>query len=908
MNKPPSTPDAAFWKRKLAAFLHDCPSKALDIRTHEERAAAAYHRAGFQDNEIGSYDSHADHTAAAADRIPFPQWRASGLTCAFDGIRNAFRHPLGGPNATALPLPYAKEVTLQQAEDIEQNVQPAINAPDGWAEADVWRARFFAHWRFWGERSAGKDHRMAFLPADTRIPDHTIWNHMTLTAALDGCRTGNAMKPAFIKFQIGPVQDFIAQSRSFRDLWSGSFLLSWLMAHALKEVSALAGPDAVIFPNLLRQPLFDFLWTKELWQHVGMATGSDTLAAALNTDGSTLRIPNLPNVFLALVPADRAIEIAQAAESALRREWSESIAPAVWKYALDHGLVDSAQAGRYDRQVDRFLSVAWQALPWSEDLNGAAVLAGNAPIESLASVEKMRAVFERKLPLKDRDGRYYTDGREKTCLNNRGIAWAVFADLADWQLNAVRATRAFDAWGPGRTDSGNHSRDVLNGRDEAVAGGPGFTERLEGARGRDAAIHRILFKHDDWVGAATLVKRLLHIAYLEKEHAFPRVPMPDTRLIAEGAYMKEEGGEDSTAEKQEGSYLAVIAFDGDEIGKWVSGAKSPPFRSQLADYEDAGGIQRYGAVPYFEREAKELLEQPRPVSPAYHLQFSEALSNFALRCVRPIVESNSFCGRLIYAGGDDVLAILPADKALACAAALRAAFRGDIPRDAAWAAEARLATATTSEGAPCPGFLVNLGHSDGNGTPIPFLVPGPRAEVSAGIAIAHFKNPIQDVVRAAQGAEKRAKRDLGRAAVAVTLCKRSGETIEWGCRWKSGGLDWVAGAIRAMTETGGLSSRFPHKLIAFIEPYLSTATPLQAGKNRPADTPGFDVRAILMGEVDHVLSRDEGGRGTRADEIHAATAAYLDYLKKDRNASTDECVRALIGAAQTAAFLKRHLG
>jgi len=35
---------------------------------------------------------------------------------------------------------------------------------------------------------------------------------------------------ALLKFQIGPVQEFIAQARSTRDLWSGSFLISWMMA------------------------------------------------------------------------------------------------------------------------------------------------------------------------------------------------------------------------------------------------------------------------------------------------------------------------------------------------------------------------------------------------------------------------------------------------------------------------------------------------------------------------------------------------------------------------------------------------------------------------------------------------------------------------------------------------------
>ncbi|HEY5895323.1 MAG TPA: type III-B CRISPR-associated protein Cas10/Cmr2 [Chthoniobacterales bacterium] len=67
------------------------------------------------------------------------------------------------------------------------------------------------------------------MPADTRIPDHSVWTHTQLVSALDGCADGvgteAVLKPAFLKFQLGPVQEFIAEARSIRDLWSGSYLL-----------------------------------------------------------------------------------------------------------------------------------------------------------------------------------------------------------------------------------------------------------------------------------------------------------------------------------------------------------------------------------------------------------------------------------------------------------------------------------------------------------------------------------------------------------------------------------------------------------------------------------------------------------------------------------------------------------
>ena len=72
------------------------------------------------------------------------------------------------------------------------------------------------------------------------------------------------MSQTLLKLQIGPVQDFIAQARTTRDLWSGSYLLSWLMATGLSKLAERLGGNsaakgAIIFPSVEAQPLFDLL-------------------------------------------------------------------------------------------------------------------------------------------------------------------------------------------------------------------------------------------------------------------------------------------------------------------------------------------------------------------------------------------------------------------------------------------------------------------------------------------------------------------------------------------------------------------------------------------------------------------------------------------------------------------------
>jgi hypothetical protein len=923
------------WKRKLAAYLHDPPSKCLDIRTHGDRSDAAFRQAGFVDTEIGEYYAHADHTAAAADRLPFPRSKNGELSCVFDGIRNAFHHPLSGQT-----LPFHHEfASVEQGFDGESSVQPALSGeslatlPD---DAMRWRARFFAHWRLWPRHAVEKDYRLALLPADTRIPDHSIWTHMQVVSALDGCADGDQLKPAFLKFQLGPVQDFIAAARSIRDLWSGSYLLSWLMAAGLKALSAEIGPDAVIFPNLRGQPLFDLHWREELWNKVNISD-QKSVWESLGWRNDEQLTPNLPNVFLAVVPADRATGLGRKVEEAIQEEWKR-IAASVWNEcekagltADEGGITPADRRVRFDSQVSRFLSVSWQVTPWPEKLEDALKLADGfdkeMPIRKARQcVQDVVDMATSQMPADHRDGRYYVGGKDgpKTQLNNIGLGWSVILAVSSWQLDAVRQTRSFDAANAGGWQVGTfNNKDVLTGRDEAVAGGTSWSDRAAAMGGA----WKSLFKHEDWLSAATLVKRVWHLAYLGKAPwhlatTSQSFPMPNTRSLAEhDPFGRDDDLDNEKAEESDSSekYFAVLAFDGDEIGKWVSGEKTPPFASQLADYYDHDKKLRQGAIEYFERESdpdgkgnlKErfagFLQSQRPLSPSYHLQFSEALSNFALLCARPIVEA--FDGRLIYAGGDDVVALVPADTALACAAALRLAFTGREVRD-------RFGRVLFNS--PAPGFLSTEAWRDEHqrGRAIPFLVPGPDADCSVGIAIAHFKSPLQDVVRAAQAAEKRAKRKpsaggLDRKAVAVTLMKRSGEIIEWGAKW-NGGLELYR-ALATALDAGELSAKFPHRFAELLEAYVTGTTPLLMQARALHPVAGFDADEIIQREFDHTLARQRGPKfpkETAAVEqllggLRRALATYFTALDDAGVKETERRLQSLIGLCQTVAFAHR---
>ena len=963
------------WKQKLADFLHDPPSKALELKDHQERAAAAYRQAGFIATEIGDYIKDADHTAAAADRLPFPHWRSSGLQCAFDGIRNAFRHPLSGETYRF----HAEFRSIEQVFEGEAAIQPSLTDKclAEMDDATAWRARFFAHWRLWCREVSQKDYRFALLPADTRIPDHSIWTHMQVVSALGSCSEKDTLRPAFLKFQLGPVQDFIAAARSTRDLWSGSYLLSWLMAAGLKELSARIGPDAVIFPSLKDQPLFDLHWRDDLWRKVSL-NDCDSVWKSFNWKDEDLLVPNLPNVFLAVVPASKGIDLAKEVKKAICDEWAR-IAEKVWQYCDEKGLTDSESSDsserfskedrqkRFDSQVKRFLSLSWQVTPWPNSIDDAlhsvrpspnddpnlpqvakSNLAGSptsnetqlpAPLLSPLAISALRIgrvvkMAESEMPKDHRDVRYYDCGRHPSGhpkagwkdsdqlkpdakLNNAGLAWSAIIALNAWQLDAVRQTRAFAAAQMGGWQVGTfNNKDSLTGKEEAFAGGRVWAERAQSREDRLA--HR--FKKGDWIGAPTLIKRLWDLAYLQPVWGLEVPKFPHTRgIAAHDPFAKScsNDEEEMDIDKLEASekYFAVLAFDGDEIGKWISGEKTPPFETQLADYKDSSNQQRFGAKVYFEKpEFNQFLKAQRPLSPSYHLQFSEALGNFARVCARRVVEA--YDGRLIYAGGDDVVALLPADTALECAQALRAAFRGE---------KVCGPTGELLFDSRHPGFLEVpkhpkqpiRRHHDDAGNPIPLLVPGPHADASVGIAIAHFKAPLQDVVRSAQSAEKRAKRQLGRGAVAVTLMKRSGEIVEWGAKWGPG-LKLHQLLLSALRQER-LSAKFPHRLAELLEPYLLATTPLIESQLKDGTletaSAGFPVFEIILREVDHCLARQRGKKFPVNAEVSklflveftGAVKAYLESLKSSVSGTreTDRCIKSILGLCQTVAFSAR---
>ncbi len=855
------------WRRKLYAYFHDTPDKATDIATHEFRAGWMRTLDQFTDAE--KFDKAADWAASAADRLPFPPPRKRWQP--FEDLEE-FPHPLGGAKIKAPTFKSADgalETSFKTRPYLLNNVDP--------------RASFLCVWRFWRNWASSVSPGFQFLPADTRIPDHTIWHHLSVTSAFESCRIpsrprpqGNgkeifhdqAANPRLLLFSIGPVQDFIAAARSTRDLWSGSYLLSYLVSTALGQITRDLGPDHVLFPNLLDQPLID-LQIKDIFEQHSFS--EKTIWEGFDYAGENLPrllTPSLPNRFMALLPArlddgksaeEYAAKLAGDLSDSLR-DIAEQVKNAVAK------LAPKLDESRFKEQVDRLLEVHWQTLAIPESFEE---LWEQANRLLPADETNNEQGFQPRAAMKAIQDLMNSEECQPQYPPAPTTGWGLLNALIHWLHDGTKSNRQFEAWSTGQWHSGTKfNKDALNGKEEVVLTIPSDGKLAE-KQGPCLGLSKGTFKANELLGASTLIKRLwwavvlpdqigISLGSLKKQH-----PMPNTHAIAR----REPFSQKDEFEEGEGeSYFAILALDGDEMGKWISGSKSPKMGHCLSP----------NARDFYQGRAPDFLEARRAVTPSWHLQFSEALGNFSFHCAQRIVEA--FDGRLLYAGGDDVLAMLPARDALPCARALRAAFRGEkdhlntlkgILRETRHGIKSDRETKLFDLEAN--GYLRLHRDSEAqygedaalldNPINFPVLLPGPATDVSVGIAIAHQKAPLQDVVRAAQAAEKRAKSQLGRAALAISIYKRSGEILEWGCKWSSddskvndsAGFRLLNGLVTDLSESE-LNSRFPYKLEAFLVPYLP-------------DSPSIDTDhdfeknfgKILEMEAAHTLKRDGGG-------------------------------------------------
>ncbi len=794
----------AYWQRKIVALLHDPPDKALQISGHEDRAGVLMQLAlqglpnvpptGIPDASWIDVAKNADKIASAADRPNFPEdvevldWSQTQNSLVI--------HPLSGQH-----LPLNITVSPEQSHSAQAEAIRSLSQ-----KSNDPQKRFLLFWRCLEEELHRSEPNLIWeiLPADTRVPNHSLLHHNRVASVFAAIA-----KPATLVFSIGPVQSFIATARKTRDLWMGSYLLSYLIWHAIKIIAEKLGPDHVIYPSLLEQPLVDFWLSRE----------KDLQIA--EPDESRLRLATFPNKFNAIVPAEESENLARECEKAVRNEWKR-LADEVWEQLIQKAPEFSAVSEIWRRQVEQFPEIYWAIYEWSDTPEEIAGL-----YKELTGDER----FEKLLELK---GAYPT---------NQGTVYAACHDLSERALAARKSTRNFEqiCEPAGKcTVCGEreilHDRKDWQGRDFWRKVAPQLFGHIEqdGSERLCAicAIKRFVlpfvlkgelglkgdFPSTDSVAAATFVKTVLEkweqtkskaqdlIATIEgtalKGVAFTEMDIPKLTEIAEeigddarklvrldGEWFFAESYDRERLERTHGvklseddvqglrkalndlcnvtdahptDYYAILLMDGDGMGKWLSGT-----HDGLADF---AAMLHPKALEHLRTDGswQEVLKQKRLISPSLHAAISQALANFALHCVPYVVEELHY-GRLVYAGGDDVLAFLPLVEALPAARKLRALFSGQAERKSNGDVEVEFDSGRWT------------GWIDWDGKKL--LTMGNKATASVGVVIAHRLHPLRDALQQAREAEEDAKERYGRNAICVRWLKRSGERVQMGAQF-----------------------------------------------------------------------------------------------------------------------------
>lgn len=417
------------------------------------------------------------------------------------------------------------------------------------------------------------------------------------------------------------------------------------------------------------------------------------------------------------------------------------------------------------------------------------------------------------------------------------VDYAESRALADRLLAARKNTRSFSAvpWHSVPPPTSAPPKSSLDGARESVVD-------QDVVRNRQEMYRRYKARRGEQLSGVDLLKRLGNSGQADR---FPStshmatIPLGaqlqdnDQAIEAWASYLEKLDGlaQDLTAQERIYHQLQLPVL-GDHDGSLL-------FASRLSDYLEGDALRHAEkSLDEFFKTAE--VDRPLPyyallvgdgdfmgrtishlVTVDENRQFSSELAGFADQA--KVVVSNHG-GAVIFAGGDDVLALLPLHTAIQCAAELASSFRAA------------------------------LQAYDQSGSPPTF---------SAGIAIVHHLEPLEDALVLARKAEASAKAfpDGTKNALAVALDKRSGVMRTVRGHWDE--LDRRLLNLAALHQDGLISSRLAYQL-------QDTYKSLGSADETPS---GDDLHPLLSSEAERLIERKRISGG---DQVVAP--AHADYL------------------------------
>lgn len=615
----------------------------------------------------------------------------------------------------------------------------------------------------------------------------------------------NLSHPYLASFTFSPIQELIKASRKMKDFWAGSWILHYLSAKVCWSLAWKYGPDCFIYPNLYGQPLIDYWINQKFGDWVKKPSDRSLLTAGF-PNVLVLILP-FAKVEGAMQYAKSLLieEWHNIAELALqelqdKRHWLRELKPEskTWKGWLDAQWQTYWTAVPIGSKEVRLKSKSLSCSPdqvkeWIKQQNTSYGIEGT----KLALFQEKEREFLQKAAEK----RFEQQKRHFSI--NVGSWWAPIFDQTRIALATVKNARNWEiptVFGPRSTISGigcvvhpqNKDTDWISEGEtkkywQRHAGVFDGIEQLNATETVKRVLEKILPKLLDSVNLipsypdlTSGVAGYLRVNGKEAQEHFEKacqgifeqfrhqidisnekwgIPYLDAqkpryhpRLLNAG-WLMEDIKEEVTDKNQLRNQLqnsintyypqnnptdwyVLAAGDGDGMSEWLKGKKMKPYEDYIAS-----DLNLDKTIPEF----REFLQVNKRMGPSTHNALSRALLDFSNQLL-PYLTENRYSGRLIYGGGDDVLAYTNLWEWDRWLWDIRQCFRGDKDRE------------FNNQGDYwCWQDTANLPENLSNR---PLFTMGREATISFGIIIAHHSVPLAIALENLWLAEEEAKEHL----------------------------------------------------------------------------------------------------------------------------------------------------
>jgi CRISPR-associated protein Cmr2 len=612
---------------------------------------------------------------------------------------------------------------------------------------------------------------------------------------------------ALLSFFLGPVKSFLEAARPLRDLWTGSYLLSWLTIAAMAPVLRLArqrqGQAQMITPHIDDH-------NRMVAAYFNRLPSGDRRAS----------IPCIPSRFRALVPAEEAATLREACLKSCCEEWEERICPAVRpKLAKEFDRRDAVWHRNWPQQVGSYFEMRCVALPLAD--------CTKEKLDELGVEPDITDLWVRRMALLER----LMDAAKSV---RQVPPYRAQADAEGRFPVKCSLLGSFEQMGPAELNASGEFWVSLTARKKEP--------RWEGLQG-------VRLQKSDRLCAVSLVKRFAWPAYFAGKLGLKlkELRFSDTATVAARRWLAdaEELDPDKVREEKghwSGQWLHWQQPDQEEDEEpcppdiWERIQKKKRLQGRPPTYYAILWMDgdRMGELFQGKRDAAEWgegLDRYRKIT--------EQVSRFALELVREVVEAHR--GELIYAGGDDLLALLPTDEVITCARKLRDDFASS-------------------------------------------KCLGKAGLIKAGVAVVHHKEDLRFALHMAREAEEAAKA-VGRNALALTVCRRSGEHTTAVMAWPhTVSFNQLVEAFREDT-----SDRWTYKLRGELVTLCHRDLPWAAS----------------AAEVKRLLGRAEGVPEALPDTIKKFMQDYYDEMVTQRGREGAKSLTDFVVLCQSASFLAR---